>query len=72
MRMLAMKYTSRSILSRAAAGIRKRSLVINLPAEAPKAAEENFMAVNEPIKHGLRILKGEPMNCAEIIDEKKN
>ena len=37
-----------------------------------KAAEENFMAVNEPVKHGLRILRGEPMNCAEIIDEKKN
>ena len=71
MRMLTMKYTSRSILSRAAAGIRKRSLVINLPG-SPKAAEENFMAVNEPVKHGLRILRGEPMNCAEIIDEKKN
>ena len=71
MRMLTMKYTSRSILSRAAAGIRKRSLVINLPG-SPKAAEENFMAVNEPVKHGLRILRGEPMNCAEIIDEKKS
>ena len=37
MRMITMKYTDRSILSRAAAGIRKRSLIINLPG-SPKAA----------------------------------
>lgn len=65
MRMLTMKYTSRSILSRTAAGIRKRSLIINLPG-SPKAAKENFEAVSEPIKHGLEVLRGGQMDCARL------
>ena len=67
MRMLTMKYTNRSILSRAAAGIRKRSLIINLPG-SPKAAKENFEAVSEPVKHGLKMLRDKPVNCAGIVD----
>lgn len=65
MRMLTMKYTSRSILSRAAAGIRKRSLIINLPG-SHKAAKENFEVVSEPIKHGLEVLRGGQMDCARL------
>ncbi|MEA4973857.1 Molybdopterin adenylyltransferase [bioreactor metagenome] len=65
MRMLTMKITTRSILSRSVAGIRKRSLIINLPG-SPKAAEENFMAVSDNIKHGLLMLRGKPINCAEL------
>ena len=64
MRMLTMKHTERSILSRAAAGIRKRSLIINLPG-SPKAALENFEAVSSPIKHGLKMLRDEPGDCAK-------
>ncbi len=67
MRMLTMKYTSRSILSRAACGIRKRSLILNLPG-SPKAARENFEAVSEPIKHGLKMLRDKPIDCAELKD----
>ena len=67
MRMLTMKYTNRSILSRAAAGIRQRSLIINLPG-SPKAAKENYEAVKEPIKHGLKMLRDKPMDCADIKD----
>ena len=65
MRMLTMKYTDRSILSRAASGIRKRSLIVNLPG-SPKAAEENFTAVAGPIKHGLKMLRDEPGDCAAL------
>jgi len=67
MRMLTMKFTTRSMLSRSVAGIRKRSLIINLPG-SPKAAEENFMAVCDNIKHGLLMLRGKPINCAELND----
>ena len=67
MRMITMKYTDRSILSRAAAGIRKRSLIINLPG-SPKAAKENFEAVSSPIKHGLKMLRDKPIDCAELKD----
>lgn len=67
MRMITMKYTDRSILSRAAAGIRKRSLIINLPG-SPKAAKENFEAVSSPIKHGLKMLRDKHIDCAELKD----
>lgn len=64
MRMLSMKYTDRSILSRAAAGIRKRSLIINLPG-SPKGAVENFETVAGPIEHGLKMLRGGQAGCAK-------
>ena len=64
MRMLAMKYTDHSILSRAAAGIRKRSLIINLPG-SPKGAVENFETVSGPIEHGLKMLRGGQADCAK-------
>lgn len=67
MRMITMKITSRSMLSRAVAGIRKHSLIINLPG-SPKAAEENFTAVADNIKHGLLMLRGKPIDCAELKD----
>ena len=55
MRMTSYKITDKSILSRAVAGIKGNSLIINLPG-SKKAAEENFLAVKEPIKHGIAIL----------------
>ncbi len=64
MRLLTMKYTDRSILSRSAAGIRKRSLIINLPG-SPKAALENFEVISAPLKHGLKMLRDEPGDCAK-------
>lgn len=55
MRYLTYNITNKSILSRGASGIRKNSLIINLPG-SKKAAEENFNVVKEPIKHGIEIL----------------
>ena len=55
--------TDRSCLSRSIAGIRKNSLIINLPG-SEKAAKENFEVVMEPIKHGLLMLSTEgSANC---------
>ena len=45
------------VTSRAAAGIRGTSLIINLPG-SPKGACENLQAVLEPIEHGIYILQG--------------
>ena len=39
-----MKYTKRAMLSRAAAGIRKETLIINLPG-SPKAVEESLAEI---------------------------
>ncbi len=63
MRAASMAITSRACLSREAAGIRGRTLIVNLPG-SPKAARENIEAVIDPIAHGLRILRGGPADCA--------
>lgn len=56
MRMASMQITNRGCLSRAIAGIRKESLIVNLPG-SPKAAVENIRAVLEPVGHGLAMLR---------------
>ena len=58
MRAESMKITPRGCLSRSAAGIRKRSLIVNLPG-SKKASEENLLAVIDPIGHGLEMLQGQ-------------
>lgn len=61
------KITNKACLSRETAGIRKRSLIINLPG-SKKASTENLSFVLEPIKHGLDILNGEgSANCGEGV-----
>ena len=58
MRAESMKITSKGCLSRGVAGIRRRSLIINLPG-SEKASQENLLAVIEPVAHGLEMLLGE-------------
>jgi len=65
MRMRGLARTERAMLSRGVAGIRKRSLVINLPG-SPKAASENLEAVADALEHALRMLRGEPSDCASL------
>ena len=57
MRAASMQITPKACLSRAAAGIRGTSLIINLPG-SPKGACENLEAVLETIEHGIYILQG--------------
>ena len=67
MRYASMRVTSRAMLSRAQAGIRKGTLIINLPG-SPKAAKENLEAVLPAIGHGLEMLSGRPADCAKLTD----
>ncbi len=62
MRMESLKITKRAILSRATAGIRDESLIVNLPG-SPKAARENLLSVIDSIEHGLDILRGNTSEC---------
>lgn len=63
MRAESMKITPKGCLSRSAAGIRGRSLIVNLPG-SKKAATENLNAVISPIEHGLEMLYSEgSANC---------
>ena len=67
MRYASMHITNRAMLSRAQAGIRKKTLIINLPG-SPKAAKENLSAVLPALEHGLTMLQGTPSDCAKIKD----
>ena len=67
MRYASIQMTNRAMLSRAQAGIRKGTLIINLPG-SPKAAKENLEAVLPALVHGLEMLSGRPADCARLVD----
>ena len=58
MRREGMKHTPRAALSRAVAGVRGASLILNLPG-SPRGAEESLRAVSGIIPHALSMMKGE-------------
>lgn len=62
MRAVSLKKTSRAMLSRAAAGIRHRTLIINLPG-SQKAVRECLEAIMDALPHGLEILTGRGGEC---------
>lgn len=62
MRALSMQVTHRAMLSRAQAGICKRSLIVNLPGSV-KAAAECLGFVLPELKHGIAILRGDTGEC---------
>lgn len=63
MRMQSMNITKRAMLSRSVCGIRKKSVIVNLPG-SPKGACENFGFVMDTLVHALDILKGNASECA--------
>ena len=65
MRAESMRITPMGMLSRAAAGLRNRTLIINLPGSR-KAAAECLEAVIKPVKHGVDVLLGEAVDCAAM------
>lgn len=62
-RFYSLQITKRAMLSRATSGIRKNTLIINLPG-SPKACKEALDFVLEDVKHGIEILLGEAKECA--------
>ncbi len=63
MRLYSLQLTPRAMLSRAAAGIRKGTLIVNLPG-SPKAVAECLEYILPALEHGLEILRGTAHNCA--------
>lgn len=62
-RAYSLRITPRAMLSRATAGIRKQTLIINLPG-SPKAVRESLTYILPALSHGLAVLKGDAGNCA--------
>lgn len=63
MRMESLKKTPYAMMSRAVVGVRKQTMIINLPG-SPKAARENLEAVLPALPHALAKLAGDPSDCA--------
>jgi molybdopterin adenylyltransferase len=63
MRASSLKKTPHAMLSRAMAGVRGTSLIINVPG-SPKAAEENLGVVLPAIDHALAKIAGDTSECA--------
>ncbi len=62
MRAASLAKTPHAMLSRGASGIRRRTLIINLPG-SEKAARENLQALLPALQHGLEKLRGDPSDC---------
>lgn len=61
-RQYSLTITGRAMLSRAVSGIRKKTLIINLPG-SPKAVKESLEYVLPQLEHGLGILRGTAGEC---------
>lgn len=64
MRAASSKKTPHAMLSRAVAGIRGASLIINLPG-SPRGALENLEALLPALPHAVEKIQGDPSDCAK-------
>lgn len=60
MRWKSLQITPHAMLSRAVAGIRKQTIIINLPG-SPKAATENLAFIQEVLPHAVELLREKDM-----------
>jgi molybdenum cofactor synthesis domain-containing protein len=64
MRQSSLVVTPHAMLSRAIAGIRKQTLIVNLPG-SPKAALENFQVIQPVLPHAAQLLTEDPQSEAD-------
>jgi molybdopterin adenylyltransferase len=63
MRAASLKITPHAMLSRIVTGIRKRTLIINLPG-SPKGAVENLQVILPVLSHAVQLLQEDPASEA--------
>lgn len=63
MRAASLDITPHAMLSRAVSGIRRRTLIVNLPG-SPRAARENLEVILPALPHGMDKLRGDQGECA--------
>jgi len=64
MRRAGLERTPTAMLSRGVAGIRKSTLIVNLPG-SERAVRESLAAILPALGHGLDVLKGAASECGE-------
>lgn len=62
MRHEGMKTTPRAVLSRARAGVRKKTLILNLPGSV-KGVREALGALSSILSHALEVVSGNTVRC---------
>ena len=62
MRAASLAKTPYALLSRAVAGIRAKTLIVNLPG-SPRGALENLSAVWPALPHAVKKIQGDPSDC---------
>ena len=65
MRAESLKKTPNAMISRAVCGIRKQTLIINLPG-SPKAVRENLSVILPAISHAIEKIKGSTEECGKM------
>ncbi|MCA1962225.1 MAG: MogA/MoaB family molybdenum cofactor biosynthesis protein [Desulfomonile sp.] len=63
MRAASMKITPHAMISRAVVGVRRGSLIVNLPG-SPRGAVENLQVILPAVEHAIAKLQGDPSECA--------
>lgn len=62
----ALKYTPTATISRAVVGVRRETLILNLPG-SPSAVKENLSAILPAIPHAVEKIKGSTKDCGTKI-----
>jgi molybdopterin adenylyltransferase len=62
MRSASLKKTPHAMISRAVAGIRKNTLIVNLPG-SPRAVRENLSVILPALPHAIGKIQGDPGEC---------
>jgi len=63
MRAKSLRKTPHAMLSREVCGVRKKTLIINLPG-SPKAVRECLPVILPALPHAIEVIKGEAAECA--------
>ncbi|MBQ6059574.1 MAG: MOSC domain-containing protein [Clostridia bacterium] len=71
MRYYSLQITPRAMLSRQTSGIRKKTLIVNLPG-SPKACKEDLDFILPSLGHGLGILRGTDGECGTDVLREHN